>query len=235
MNAARCPILRVVGALAGGDGCGRSKDAGQARPCGNHPGGLASFTDVDATSKSPDAALELCLQPRNGGFDSGLSVAFRVLPRLQIFNGRFRVYRTRGAGVRGVSRLVRTAASRARGASQFLAKRTRNFSPNGAVSSSPGLPAPSGHPWVGAWRWFPTPTGLWRRQPLACRNPVGVGTGFPAGSQGSSFLATLGWRTQPRWGCYSTNDRCKKVRCARGRVAPKLVFDFPPLPAKLRA
>ncbi len=27
-------------------------------------------------------------------------------------------------------------------------------------------------------------------------------------SQGSSFLATLGWRTQPRWGCRELRNAC---------------------------
>src|SRR6266850_1522039 len=30
--------------------------------------------------------------------------------------------------------------------------------------------------------------------------PVGVDESFDSYSQGSSFLATLGWKTQPRWG-----------------------------------
>ena len=32
-------------------------------------------------------------------------------------------------------------------------------------------------------------------------NPVGVETHFDTVSQGSSFLATLGWRTQSLWDC----------------------------------
>ena len=34
-----------------------------------------------------------------------------------------------------------------------------------------------------------------------CHNPVGVGSNLFSFSQGSSFLATLGWRTQSLWDC----------------------------------
>jgi hypothetical protein len=34
-----------------------------------------------------------------------------------------------------------------------------------------------------------------------CHNPVGVGSDLFSFSQGSSFLATLGWRTQSLWDC----------------------------------
>ena len=34
-----------------------------------------------------------------------------------------------------------------------------------------------------------------------CRNPVGVGSDLFSFTQGSSFLATLGWRTQSLWDC----------------------------------
>ena len=34
-----------------------------------------------------------------------------------------------------------------------------------------------------------------------CHNPVGVGSDLFSFSQGSSFLATLGWKTQSLWDC----------------------------------
>ena len=49
------------------------------------------------------------------------------------------------------------------------------FSPNGAASSSPGLPAPRGLPWVCARHLSPTPTGLRPVRAGAGRNSVGVG------------------------------------------------------------
>ena len=49
------------------------------------------------------------------------------------------------------------------------------FSPNGAASSSPGLPAPRGLPWVCVRDLSPTPTGLRRVHGDEDRNSVGVG------------------------------------------------------------
>jgi hypothetical protein len=39
-----------------------------------------------------------------------------------------------------------------------------------------------------------------------CYNPVGVGSNLFSFSQGSSFLATLGWRTQSLWDCPNRAD-----------------------------
>ena len=39
-----------------------------------------------------------------------------------------------------------------------------------------------------------------------CHNPVGVGSDLFSFSQGSSFLATLGWRTQSLWDCPNRAD-----------------------------
>ena len=49
------------------------------------------------------------------------------------------------------------------------------------------------------------PNGVvaWRRRRDA--TPLGL-KNHPAVTQGSSFLATLGWRTQPRWGCRELAD-----------------------------
>ena len=47
------------------------------------------------------------------------------------------------------------------------------------------------------------------------RNPVGVEVEDAACSQGSSFLATLGWRPQPRWGCLARREPPKQANCAR--------------------
>ena len=48
----------------------------------------------------------------------------------------------------------------------------------------------------------PTPTGLRHRFERDGRhNPVGVEGNFDIVTQGSSCLATLGWRTQSRWDC----------------------------------
>ena len=38
-----------------------------------------------------------------------------------------------------------------------------------------------------------------------CRNPVGVGGFFSMFTQGSSFLATLGFGTQSLWDCQTSN------------------------------
>ncbi len=44
------------------------------------------------------------------------------------------------------------------------------------------------------------PNGVAARRWLGAATPLGL-KNFPVPTQGSSFLATLGWRTQPRWGC----------------------------------
>ena len=64
----------------------------------------------------------------------------------------------------------------------------------------PRVGEPASLPWVGR-RVFPQPQrGCAAFHPLACRNPVGVGNCFASFTQGSSCLATLGWRPLPRWG-----------------------------------
>ena len=44
------------------------------------------------------------------------------------------------------------------------------------------------------------PNGVAARRWQCAATPLGLGN-CPLPTQGSSFLATLGWRTQPRWGC----------------------------------
>ena len=105
----------------------------------------------------------------------------------------------------------------ASGARLTLLQRERpTVSPNGAASSSPGLPAPSGLPWVSPFDLVPTPTGLCQCGQREGRIPAGVGKGIAAGSQGSSSLATLGWRPQPRWSWCARPGSSRKVR----RAAP---------------
>jgi len=69
--------------------------------------------------------------------------------------------------------------------------------PNGIESTSPGLRGTSYPGWLNAA--YPTPTGL-RQIHRACgRNPAGVGAFCGTVSQGSSFLATLGFGLESRW------------------------------------
>src|SRR5438093_10680357 len=49
------------------------------------------------------------------------------------------------------------------------------------------------------WEIPPTATGLRHVTFVHGRNPVGVVVGRGMVTQGSSFLATLGWRTQSLW------------------------------------
>jgi len=55
---------------------------------------------------------------------------------------------------------------------------------------------------------FTTPTGLRLFHPRNRHNPVGVENILASPSQGSSFLATLGWRTESRW------DSERPARCS---------------------
>ena len=54
-------------------------------------------------------------------------------------------------------------------------------------------------PWEGG-STFDNPNGVAARRRTCAATPLGL-KNFPVPTQGSSFLATLGWRTQPRWGC----------------------------------
>jgi hypothetical protein len=56
-------------------------------------------------------------------------------------------------------------------------------------------------PWVGASH-INNPNGVAGRQRKRGATPLGLRT-FTATTQGSSFLATLGWMTQSRWDCRS--------------------------------
>ena len=54
-------------------------------------------------------------------------------------------------------------------------------------------------PWESGLK-TPNPNGVAARRGGPAATPLGLGKSS-AVTQGSSFLATLGWRTQPRWGC----------------------------------
>ncbi len=76
--------------------------------------------------------------------------------------------------------------------------RPGSASPNGAAASSPRL---RHRRYLGCQaQTSTTPTGL-RLGRHTGHNPVGVGGWEQSFPQGSSCLATLGWRPQPRWGC----------------------------------
>jgi hypothetical protein len=51
-----------------------------------------------------------------------------------------------------------------------------------------------------------------------CHNPVGVGSNLFSFSQGSSFLATLGWRTQSLWDC-PNHLKAELQTAAAGRLS----------------
>ena len=82
--------------------------------------------------------------------------------------------------------------------SESIAQLAGPASPNGAASSSPRL-RPRRYLGCQA-QTRTTPTGL-RLGRRTGHNPVGVGGWEHSLPQGSSCLATLGWRPQPRWGC----------------------------------
>ena len=69
--------------------------------------------------------------------------------------------------------------------------------PNGIVSQSPGLRGTSYPGWTVIAGT--TPTGLRQAGRARGRNPFRVGEVWFTVSQGSSCLATLGWRTESRW------------------------------------
>src|SRR5688572_14840436 len=76
-------------------------------------------------------------------------------------------------------------------------KRTARENPNGIPSQSPGL---RGTSYLGKKQGsISTPTGLCHRWGSDRRNPAGVVVSRDVISQGSSCLATLGWRTQSLW------------------------------------
>jgi len=54
------------------------------------------------------------------------------------------------------------------------------------------------------------------------RNPVGVDAMFPAISQGSSFLATLGFGAESLWDSQSMGARKLRVMARAGRRSPRL-------------
>ena len=69
--------------------------------------------------------------------------------------------------------------------------------PNGIVSISPGL---RGTSYPGLTKINdPTPTGLRHAGRAKGHNPFRVGDVWFTISQGSSFLATLGWMTESLW------------------------------------
>ena len=52
---------------------------------------------------------------------------------------------------------------------------------------------------------YDNPNGVAARRWRGAATPLGLNIFMPP-TQGSSFLATLGWRTQPRWGCRELPD-----------------------------
>ena len=82
----------------------------------------------------------------------------------------------------------------------FSERRTGLENPEGILAQSPGLRGTS-YPGVHRAGRLPTPTGLRRYSPCLfhSHNPVGVGDACLARTQGSSCLATLGWKPQSRW------------------------------------
>src|SRR5438477_8417167 len=71
--------------------------------------------------------------------------------------------------------------------------------PKGIAQQSPGLRGTS-YPGCGA-KWRSTPTGLWPRGIVVApsRNPFRVVSNSRTYSQGSSFLATLGFVAESLW------------------------------------
>ncbi len=74
-------------------------------------------------------------------------------------------------------------------------------------------------PWDRGATSMPTPKGLCpfaydRRsdRDQRRRNPVGVGGGPALLTQGSACGATLGWRSQPRWGNQEARELCRTTR-----------------------
>ena len=64
----------------------------------------------------------------------------------------------------------------------------------------PRVGEPASLPWVTRFI-FPQPQrGCVPGRSSKRHNPVGVDDSFRSFTQGSSFLATLGWRPLPRWG-----------------------------------
>ncbi len=98
-----------------------------------------------------------------------------------------------------LSSLTRTTGCPRQPMANFFAScRPGLVSPNGAAASSPRLRP---RRYLGCLaQTSTTPTGL-RLGRRTGRNPVGVGGWERSFPQGSSCLATLGWRPQPRWGC----------------------------------
>ena len=73
-----------------------------------------------------------------------------------------------------------------------------DFNPEGIVSSSPGL---RGTSYPGSWNWKgdQPQRGCLPHRSRPGRNPVGVDANLTGISQGSSFLATLGFGAESLW------------------------------------
>jgi hypothetical protein len=78
-----------------------------------------------------------------------------------------------------------------------VARRVPWFNPEGIVSSSPGLRGTS-YPGRTA-HTTPNPNGVASFVSRLRHNPVGVENILESSTQGSSFLATLGWMPESRW------------------------------------
>ena len=102
-------------------------------------------------------------------------------------------------------RTTKRSCAPAGGFSQKETKGTKvkTSSPRSDESQRDSAPKPrvarNEPPWVAVRQMSSTPTGLRPPCPNEGRNPVGVDHRQAPITQGSSCLATLGWRTESRW------------------------------------
>ena len=89
--------------------------------------------------------------------------------------------------------------------------------PNGILSFSPGLPSLRGYP--GSREFFvPNPNGVASSDALpSAATPLGL-ENFLSPTQGSSCLATLGWRMQSRWDWERSSGRVSRPNLDETKV-----------------
>ena len=100
------------------------------------------------------------------------------------------------------------------------------LNPNGIVSFSPRLPRQVGLPWVHS-DGETTPTALWPRSWVRERKRPQPRCGWRClgtVTQGSSFLATLGFLTESRWDSWAFGP-AQKMRCAHVPIQRSFVID----------